>query len=150
MKAWGMSGTTDSQLCPKTHICLGAWNVHTMFETSKTAQVISETYCNGQAKRDGLNKGQGTMGCKGPVPLETDCWEVLCPTRDEEDYIQASANMYVSPQEKLKEDMLGKCPTHISLQLAAEQAAILTAILQCNLYDVPVVLPPSNFHWQEQ
>ena len=34
--------TTDSLLGPKTNICLEAWNVRIMFETSKTAQVISE------------------------------------------------------------------------------------------------------------
>ena len=33
-----------------------------MFETSKTAQVISTTYCNGKAKRDGLNMGPGEGG----------------------------------------------------------------------------------------
>ena len=34
--------TTDSLLGPKTTIRLAAWNVRTMFETSRTAQVISE------------------------------------------------------------------------------------------------------------
>ena len=34
--------TTDSLLGPKTNIRLAAWNVRTMFETSRTAQVISE------------------------------------------------------------------------------------------------------------
>ena len=34
--------TTDSLLGPKTNICLRAWNVRTMFETSKTAQDIIE------------------------------------------------------------------------------------------------------------
>lgn len=31
-----------SLLGPKANICLGAWNVHTMFETSKPAQIISK------------------------------------------------------------------------------------------------------------
>ena len=33
---------TDSWLGPKTKICVGTWNVRTMNETSKLAQVISE------------------------------------------------------------------------------------------------------------
>lgn len=78
--------TKYSLLRSKTHNYLGAWNIRTMFETSKTAQVISKMYCDGQAKRDELNTAeQGTMGCKGPDPLETEFVEVLCPTRDEED-----------------------------------------------------------------
>jgi len=32
----------ESLLGPKDKLCIGAWNVRTMYETSKTAQVTNE------------------------------------------------------------------------------------------------------------
>lgn len=31
----------EGLLGPKTAICIGAWNIRTMYETTKTAQVLS-------------------------------------------------------------------------------------------------------------
>ena len=38
----GQRRPTESLLGPKEKLCVGAWNVRTMFETSKTAQVAKE------------------------------------------------------------------------------------------------------------
>jgi hypothetical protein len=35
-------GMKESLLGPKDKLCVGAWNVSTMYETSKTAQVTNE------------------------------------------------------------------------------------------------------------
>lgn len=48
--------TKYSLLRPKTHNYLEAWNIRTMFETSKTAQVISKMYCDGQLKEMSLTQ----------------------------------------------------------------------------------------------
>ena len=39
---WEVRGVKESLLGPKAKIRIGAWNVRTMFETSKTAQVLKE------------------------------------------------------------------------------------------------------------
>ena len=74
-------------LGPQTTIRLGAWNVRTMFETSKTAQVINEMQTDYEdsderAGRDGSGETQAKA-------RDRSVWRsfvtALCPRRDEED-----------------------------------------------------------------
>ena len=74
----------DSLLGPKAKIRIGAWNVRTMYETSKSAQVISEMTVMTELTEMGLTWGEAQH-----VAQDRSRWRktvaALCPTGDEED-----------------------------------------------------------------
>ena len=74
-------------LGPQTTIRLGAWNVRTMFETSKTAQVINEmqTDYEDSDERAGRDESGETQAKARDRSVWRSFVTALCPRRDEED-----------------------------------------------------------------